>query len=164
MQIKASFSDALTAIHSPSQVSWRDDTGSKLTSLLRIELLSPDKRSEHKGYWAAMLEALLKDGWKLTYTDGTGRNDEVAGGIYRDGIVRGGDCISDLTSVADGERLGKTLALQQAIEHGTKRLCVLTDFMTALYSAINLSRGATSRSGIEIALKAILLQRGAHTM
>jgi len=59
----------------------RDDNAP--TSLIDLTTLEPqDERSKHQAYWAAGLNNLLDEGWRICYTDGAGREGEVAAGIF----------------------------------------------------------------------------------
>ena len=87
----------------------RDDcTPTSLTVLTILEL--QDQRSKHQAYWTAGLSNLLDEGWRLCYRDGTGREGEVAAGVYsEDSRANNARCYGayggPTCSEADGERL-----------------------------------------------------------
>lgn len=65
----------LTNIQIPEEISWGNREDHRRGNLLHITLLQPDDpRSREKGYWAASLAQLIKDGWSLSYSDGSGRD------------------------------------------------------------------------------------------
>ena len=41
-----------------------------------------DERPKHKGYWAGTLGGHLDGGWRVSYTDGTGRKSETAAEVF----------------------------------------------------------------------------------
>jgi len=152
----------LTAIASPEEISWGDAQSHRQGQLKYISLLQPqDPRSREKGYWASALAQLTKDGWTLVFSDGTGRGSEVASGAFvQDSKDRGekfGGFLGNLASVADGERKGIALAIQNAPPD--RKSCILSDSSTAIHTALRLSSGAPPRSGIEIELREALLGR-----
>ena len=52
-------------------------------SLIDLSIFDPrQEQSKHKAYWAVGLGNLLGEGWRLCYTDGTGRKGEVAEAYY----------------------------------------------------------------------------------
>ena len=155
----------LTAIASPEEISWGDAQSHRQGQLRQISLLQPqDPRSREKGYWAASLAQLTKDGWTLAFSDGTERGSEVASGAFiqdsKDKGEKVGEFLGNLASVADGERKGITLAIQKAPPD--RKVCILSDSSTAIRTALSLSSGAPPRSGIEMELREAFLERG-HT-
>jgi len=77
-------------------------------------------------------------------------------GFWNDG-TKDEASLGNLVSVGDSERRGITLALEQAITRERDRIRIFTDSMTALSTALNLSRGDPPRSGIESAFKDALI-------
>jgi len=151
----------LTAISHPEEISWGDSTDHRSGNLSQITLLRPDDpKSKEKGYWAAMLAHLILDQWSLFYSDGSGRGSQVAAGAYIEGIEVG-EFLGDLASVPDGERRAITLALSHMPTD--RKVCILTDPMTALHTALPLSRGEPPRSSIESDLRDSLLNRNHPT-
>jgi len=151
----------LTAVAHPEEISWGNCTDHRSGNLCQITLLRPeDPKSKEKGYWAAMLAQLIKDQWTLTYSDDTGRDLQVAAGSYVEG-KRKGAFLGNLASVADGERTGITLALAHAPTD--RKVCILTDSMTALHTSLQLSRGDPPRSRIESELRDRLIDRSQPT-
>jgi len=155
----------LTAIASPEEISWGDAQSHRQGQLRQISLLQPqDPRSREKGYWAASLAQLTKDGWKLAFSDGTGRGSEVASGVFiqdvKDRGARLGGFLGNLASVADGERKGIALAIRNAPYN--HKVCVLSDSYTAIHTALQLSSGVPPRSGIETEIRDAILSR-THT-
>jgi len=152
----------LTAIASPEEISWGDAQSHRKGQLKLISLLQPqDPRSREKGYWAASLAQLVRDGWKLAYSDGTGRDSEVALGAFvqntRNKGTRHGGFLGNLASVADRERKGLALAIQNAPPD--RKVCVLCNSSTAIHTALQISSGAPPRSGIETELREAILAR-----
>lgn len=86
-----------------------------------------------------MLAQPVQDQWTLAFSDGTGRGSQVAAGAYIQDNSEGGAFLGDLASVADGERRSITLAINQAL--ADRKLCVLTDSMTAMHTASNYPAG-----------------------
>lgn len=137
----------LTSATDPEEISWSNSTDHREGDLLKITLLSQENpKSRGKDYWAAMLAQLAQDQWTLAYSDGSGKSSQVAAGAYFGAINEQGAFIGDLASVADGERKGIILAINQAPTN--RKLCVLTDSTAALHTAIQLSRGEPPRSGV----------------
>ena len=68
-----------------------------------------------------------------------------------------GAFLGDLASVADGERKGLAIAIKQAPPN--RKVCILSDSTTAIHTALQLSRGAPPKSGIETELKEAFLAR-----
>lgn len=156
----------LTAISSPEEISWGNARAHRQGKLLHITLLHPkDPRSKEKGYWAASLAQLTNDGWTLAYSDGSGRNSNVASGAFiqdvKDRGVKHGGFLGDLASVADGEREEMALAIKHT--PSDRKVCVLSDSTTAIHTALQLSGGAPPRSGIETDLLESLLARTHNT-
>jgi len=89
--------------------------------------------------------------------DGSGRGSKVSAGVHVEGIIDTGAFLGDLASVADGGRKGLSLAIAHAPKD--RKVCVLTDSMTALRTALQLSRGEPPRSGIESDLQANIRER-----
>jgi len=152
----------LTAISSPEKISWGDSHSHVEGNLKLISLLqSQDPRSREKGYWAASLAQLTKDGWILAFSDGTGRDSDVASGTFiqdsKDNGEKIGGFLGNLASVADGERKGLTLAIQNAPP--ARSVCILSDSSTAIHTALRLSGGAPPKSGIETELRKAFLGR-----
>jgi len=86
------------------------------------------------------------------------------GAFIQDAKDRGkrlGGFLGDLASVADGERKGIALAIQNAPPD--RKVCILSDSSTAIQTALQLSSGAPPRSGIEIELREAILGRGQTT-
>ena len=138
----------------------RDDTTP--TSLIDLTILEPqDERSKHQAYWAVGLSNLIDEGWRLCYTDGTGREQQVAAGVYSEdrkgnpprtyGAFGGSSC-----SVADGERLAIALASE---EEEVDMIWQLSDSQAAIQAVRNLSKGKPPRSHIECRIKKALLDR-----
>jgi len=147
----------LSAITDPDGISWGNNSDNRQGNLLHITLLQPsDPRSREKGYWAASLAQLIQDGWTLAYSDGSGRDSHVGAGAYVQNDKRGA-FLGNLASVADGERMGLTLAITHAPTD--RKVCILSDSMTAIHTALQLSGGAPPRSGIETDLRESLLAR-----
>jgi len=152
----------LTAIANPEEISWGDAQSNHQGQLKQISLLQPqDPRSREKSYWAASLAQLIKDEWKLAFSDGTGRDSEVASGAFiqdaKDKGIKLGGYLGNLASVADGERKGIALAITNAPPD--RKICFLSDSSTAIHTAIQLSSGAPPRSGVEIELREAILGR-----
>ena len=146
----------LTAISVPEEISWGNSQDHRTGDLLQITLLTPtDPRSREKGYWAAALAQLVRDGWSLAYSDGSGKDLNVGSGAYvPESKLEEGAFLGNLASVADGERRGMTLAINAGPRD--KKLCVLSDSFTAI---LQLSRGDPPRSGIETDLRTSILSR-----
>jgi len=152
----------LTAVSIPEEISWGNAQAHHQGQLLQITLFQPqDPRSREKGYWAASLAQLIKDGWTLAYSDGSGRDSEVAAGAFiqaeKGKGERHGGFLGNLASVADGERRGIALAIQQAPPD--RKVCILSDSSTAIHTALQLSSGTPPRSGIETKLLENILAR-----
>ena len=135
--------------------------------LLHVTLLQPeDPKSREKGYWAASLAQLTRDGWTLAYSDGSGRNSNVSSGAYvqdgRPGEDKHGDFLGNLASVADLERKGIALAITHAPSN--RKVCILSDSTTAIHSALQLSGGAPPRSDHETDLRESFLARKHDTV
>jgi len=62
-----------------------------------------------------------------------------------------GAFLGDLATVADGESKGLTLAITLAPTY--RKICVLSDSLTAIYTALQLSRGEPPRSGVKAELR-----------
>ena len=153
-------------MNDPDEISWGNALDQREGRLLHISLLDPkDPKSREKGYWAAALAQLLRDGWALAYSDGSGRNSQVGAGAHIANAHRAdpkyGAFLGDLASVADGERKGLALALAHAPR--SQKICVLSDSTTAIHTALQLSGGAPPRSGIEAEIRHHLLSRQADT-
>lgn len=147
----------LTALPHPDEISWGHSTDHLRRNLCHITLLQPeDPKSREKGYRAAMLAQLIQDQWTLTYSDVSGRGSQVAAGSYIEGMESGA-FLGSLASVADGERKGITLGLTHSPTD--RKVCILTDSMTAIHTALQLSRGEPLRSRIETELRDSLLNR-----
>lgn len=95
----------------------------------------------------------------MGYSDGSGRELQVGAGAYiqQSEPSHHGAYLGDLTSVADGERKGLALAIGQA--PSDQRICILSDSTAAIHTALQLSRGAPPKSGIETELKETILAR-----
>jgi len=86
----------------------RDDTSH--TSLIDFTIMDPsEERSKTKAFWALGLEALKEEGWRVSYTDGSGRDGKVAGGVFSEDRRRGagvgtktyGCFLGEIASVTD---------------------------------------------------------------
>ena len=67
----------------PEERSYGDRDDTCKTTLNNLTILEPeDQRSHYQAYWASGLGYLLDAGWRLCYTDVTGREGEVAAGVY----------------------------------------------------------------------------------
>lgn len=129
-----------------------------------MELPGPqDERSKHKGHWAGTLGGLLEAGWRLSYTDGTGRK-EGAAAVFSQDWRGGGDTkkerwLGNTSTASDAEREAIGLACS---DQDTDMHFILTDSQAVLQSVLNISRGSPPRSGIEVHIKSALRQR-AHS-
>ena len=114
-----------------------------------LETCDPqDQRSESKAHWEALIGNLLEQGWRVAFSDGTGREGHYAAGLWssdrRGGTDRAdGAYLGELATVHDAELLGITLALER---EETATLAILTDSTTALDTV---RKGAPPRSQIE---------------
>jgi len=156
----------LTALSNTNEISWSNAQDHWKGEILHITLLQPEApKSKEKGYWAAALAQLTRDGWILAYSDGSGRYSNVSSGVYvqdgRPGGDKHGDSLGNLASVADGERKGIALAITHAPPN--RKVCILSDSTTAIHTVLQLSGGAPPRSGIETELRESFLARKHHT-
>jgi len=103
-----------------------------------------------------MLAQLVQDQLTLAFSDGTGRGSQVVAGAYLGDNNQGGAFLGNLASVEEGERQSITLAIKKAPTN--RKLCILTDSMTAINTALQLSRGEPPRSGVEIELRNRLIR------
>ena len=126
------------------------------TALTDLTILAPQgERSKHQAYWDVRLNHLLDEGWRLCYTDGTGREGQVGAGVYSHD--RRGNPLKtyrafggSISSVADGERLAIALALE---EETSNMIALVSDSQAAIHTVHNLSKGQPPRSHIEIHIK-----------
>ena len=121
-------------------------------ALTDLQLIDPrDTRSEHKVPWLTRIDEKLDEGWRLAYTDGWGQEGHTAYACHRDFRREGtgqhttGGYLRQGATVADSERKGVAVAL----ESDKDMLLILTNSMAVKSSALNLARGAPSRSGVE---------------
>jgi len=103
----------------------------------------------------------MEEGWNIAYTDGTGAAGQAASAVYSEDHRSGpaetyGAFLGSLATVADTE--GKAVALGIAKEPADM-LYIIMDSQTALQTAINISKGATPRSRIELELREALHKR-----
>jgi len=97
----------------------------------------------------------MEEGWSIGYTDGTGVNGTAALGEREPTRPRGGFLGGMATVVA-----AKRKAMALGAEQGTAEMLFSpTDYLAALYTAMNLSNGTLPRSGVEIDLKNALRRR-----
>jgi len=140
-------------------ISYGDFTDHRTADLFQITLLNPEvEKSKQKAYLASALGKLRSDGCTLLYTDGSGRDFQVASGCYIDRSSTRA-FLGNQASVADGERLGISLALTHALDNELHKICILTDNAIALNAALNLSQRSPPRSGIERDIKNALIRR-----
>jgi len=91
-------------------MSFGDNDSLDLVHITHIELMFPKQESsKYKGYWAGMIQDLMEDGWRITYTDGTGRKEWAAAAVVsrcrRDrGTAMQSSWLGNVTTVADAER------------------------------------------------------------
>jgi len=100
----------------------------------------------------ASIGTLLDGGWRLCYTDGTGREGQVAAGVFSEDRKANpsqtyGTFGGPLCSVADGERLAIALALEK---EESNMIAIISDSQAAVHTVWNLSRGQPPRSDIEL--------------
>jgi len=153
----------LTATSIPEEISWGDSQDHQEGHLLHVTLLkADDPKSREKGYWAASLARLSRDGWCLAYSDGSGANSHIGSGAYvHEGGSKTGDYLGTLASVADGERRGIALAI--SLTPKDRKVCVLSDSSTAIHTALRLSAGDPPRSDIERGLRESFLAHSQPT-
>jgi len=109
-------------------------------------------------HWAAALAQLIRDGWSLAYSDGSGKDLNVGSGAYvPEGKCEAGSFLGNLASVADGERRG--IALAVTLGPPDRKLCALSDSFSAIHTALQLSRGDPPRSDVETDIRARILSR-----
>lgn len=125
--------------------------------------IASDQYSNVKGGWAAKIGGLLDEGWRVCYTDGTGRQGHSASAMVSEDR-RGNPTLSSLSylgeeaTVADGEREAIVLALKS--HRDAPMIAILSDSSSAISTAMEISRGARPpRSGIEIELGDLLAER-----
>ena len=71
------------AISEPEERQYGNREDTTPTSLLDLTILEPtDERSKHQTYWASGLGNLLNEGYRVCYTDGTGRVGQAAAGVF----------------------------------------------------------------------------------
>lgn len=143
---------ANTALDRGLILSFGDREDRSQPPLRYMELFDPqDKRSEHKAHWAGKLGKLKDQGFRLVFTDGTGREGHSAAGICSEGGYLG-----PLATVQDAELFAIALALER--EEGVA-IIILSDSRKATQIVYAMSSGDSPRSGIEKRIKAALHRR-----
>jgi len=66
----------------PSQLSYGSSTDTRSVPITDLILFEPeDHCSKYMGYWTARISELLDKGWRICYTDGSGKGSHVAAAI-----------------------------------------------------------------------------------
>jgi len=143
----------------PEERSCGQSNNTATTPLIDLTILEPqDEKSHTPGYWQAGLGTLLDEGWRVCYTDGTGREGETAAGVYshdrKGNPPRSyGSFAGNISSVEDGERLAIALALEK---EEAEMIAIASESQAAIQSIRNISKGVPPRSQIECRIKKAL--------
>jgi len=149
----------------PKRLSFGSRTPSKVAALkLQVNLHPEHPKVEDKLAWMRTIKANNPSATTI-YTDGSGAENKAVGGAITDrGATTWGEIhpskstyLGKMASVADEERTGIANALQ--LHPNTREITILTDSLTALTTAMNLSKGHPPRSRIEKAISTHLYRR-----
>ena len=149
----------------PTELSYgdRDDTDPLPTALTDMQIMDPkEEQSKDAPRWLASISALMEEGWRAVYSDGTGRAGHADAAAHiqerRGGPPRTqGTYLGTKSNVADAERAGMLTALRMTNDQD--QVTTLTDSIAAKQMAINLCKGDPPRSGIESQPKAAIRNR-----
>lgn len=145
-------------------LSFGNSNYSNPSSLTLNVLYDPlDPYSKTKGGWAAKIGGMLDEGWRVCYTDGTGRQGHAASAMFSEDrrgnpTLRSSSYLGEEATVADGEREAIVLALKAHAD--TSMVAILSDSTAAILSALDISSGSNPpRSGIETKMGDLLAER-----
>ncbi|KAF8415586.1 hypothetical protein EV426DRAFT_663716 [Tirmania nivea] len=146
-----------------SLLSWGDSLSSRSSSLIPRPLLEPDDPfSGDKGRWQAKIGSLMEEGWRICYTDGTGRDNQHASAFYSEDrrnnpSLEGHSYLGGEATVADAER--QAISLSLAAHRESSMVFILSDSQSAISSALNISQGGAPISTIETDIMNLLAER-----
>ena len=137
----------------------RDLSALPLSNIRNIKIFDPqDASSKTKGYWDIQLALLVKDGFNLVYTDGSGRDNHCAAAFYSD-TEQGSLYLGTTSTANDAEILAIALALENQLSRDPDNITICAASMFALHTTKNLSLGHPPKSNPELRIR-MALQTG----
>jgi len=153
----------ISPIPSPESRSYGNRDSLDSVSIIYLPLLDPkNQRSKEKEIWAGTIRGLVEQGWKVIYTDGTGKAQGAAGAMVHRSTedAQIGEektrYLGKYATAADVEKAAIGLA---CAAEGSMNF-ILTDSQAALQGILNLSKGHPPRSSIKIEIKDNVIQKG----
>ena len=151
-----SYAIAETGIDSPQELSMGNREDRTSPPLIDARIFDPqDDRSKSKTHWLAALAQRRQEGFRMVYTDGSGKDGQTAAGVFSTDI-RGnedrsyGSYLGPRSTSFDAEM--QAIATALATEDSATVL-IISDSLSAVQTTLALSRGEPPGSAIEATIK-----------
>ena len=129
---------------------------------------SREERSKARGPWLATIGALMENGWRTAYSDGSGAEGHAAGAACL--MSRRAEPTTTMSHYLGTKATSNDAGLQGILcslqlVGDMDQILLLSDSQAGVASMLNLAKGDTApRSGIERAIKRMLASRGQQNL